>query len=177
MPSDATFGVAPLRAALLEDPLAFLSAEHGRQMALLAHLERLARAPRARAARVMAQALLRWLTEELPVHVADEEHSLYPRLRRHGAALVDRLLAEHARDARLVAGTVAGLRAIAAGERVPEAFPGDAAAFARRHRQHLGLEEAVVVMELSRKTLTREEQARLGEEMARRRALTGETHA
>lgn len=167
------FGVAPLRAALLEDPIAFLSAEHGRQMALLGHLERLARAPRGRAARVMAQALLRWLTEELPVHVADEEHSLYPRLRRHDAALVDRLSAEHERDARLAESAIKALRAVAAGEDVPAASLEDAAAFARLHRRHLELEEATV-MKLSRGMLTREEKADLAGEMLRRRGLIGE---
>lgn len=167
------FGVAPLHATLLEDPVAFLSAEHARQMALLGHLERLARAPRAKAARVMAQALLRWLTEELPVHIADEEHSLYPRLRRHDAALVDRLSAEHERDARLAEGTIKALRALAAGEDIPAAALEDAAAFARLHRRHLELEEATV-MQLSRGMLTREEQADLAGEMVRRRGLIGD---
>lgn len=172
MAAAAAFGVVPLQAALLADPIAFLSAEHGRQMALLSHLERLARAPKARAARVMAQALLRWLTEELPVHIADEEHSLYPRLRRHDAAAMDRLSAEHRRDARLAASTIEGLRAIAAGEDVLPRCLRAAAAFARLHRQHLELEEATVMKRL-RTVLTREELADLADEMARRRGLDG----
>jgi hemerythrin-like domain-containing protein len=166
------FGVVPLPTALLEDPIAFLSAEHGRQMALLGHLERLARAPRAKAARVMAEALLRWLTEELPLHIADEEHSLYPRLRAYDAPLLHRLSAEHERDARLGASTVTGLRAMAAGQEAPAACLADMAAFARLHRQHLELEEATV-MRLSRERLTRQEQAALAAEMARRRGLVG----
>uniref|UniRef100_UPI0022EA7093 hemerythrin domain-containing protein n=1 Tax=Falsiroseomonas oryzae TaxID=2766473 RepID=UPI0022EA7093 len=106
-PAVPGFGVAPLAQALIADPVAFLSAEHARQLVLLAHLERLARAPAARGARVMAQALLRWLTQELPLHIADEEHSLYPRLRPHDAAgALERLAAEHQRDARLAAATV-----------------------------------------------------------------------
>jgi hemerythrin-like domain-containing protein len=173
MSTAAAFGVAPLRAALLEDPIAFLSAEHARQMALLGHLERLARAPRARTARVMAGALLRWLTKELPVHVADEEQSLYPRLRRHDAAVVERLSAEHRRDARLAADTVRGLRAIATGEAVGDEALRGAATFARLHRQHLRVEEATV-MPLSRQMLTRGEQADLAHEMARRRGLIGD---
>lgn len=173
MPAAETFGVAPLRAALLKDPVAFLSAEHGRQMALLGHLERLARAPRGKAARVMAQALLRWLREELPVHIADEEQSLYPRLRRHDAGLVDRLSDEHRRDLRLAEATMEALRALAAGEEVPAASLADAVAFARLHRQHLELEEATV-MKLSRHLLTDEESADLAGEMVRRRGLIGE---
>jgi hemerythrin-like domain-containing protein len=166
----AGFGVAPLRASLLGDPVAFLSAEHGRQLALLSHLERLARAPRARSARVMAAALLRWLTEELPVHIADEERSLYPRLRRFDAPAVARLAAEHRRDARLAAGTARELRAIVAGT-PPDALR-DAADFARRHRQHLEFEEATI-MPLSRRMLTGEERADLAAEMAGRRGLHG----
>jgi hemerythrin-like domain-containing protein len=173
MPTIAAFGVAPLRAALLGDPIAFLSAEHSRQMVLLGHLERLARAPRARAARVMAGALLRWLTEELPVHIADEERSLYPRLRPHDPAMVDRLSADHRRDARLAAGTVRNLRAIAAGEEIETDTMRDAALFARLHRHHLELEEATA-MPLATQRLSPAALADLAEEMAQRRGLTGE---
>ena len=66
--------VAPLQRALLEDPLAFLSAEHARQTVLLGHLERVARAPLARAARVLAAMLLGWLTVELPTIDASETY-------------------------------------------------------------------------------------------------------
>jgi hemerythrin-like domain-containing protein len=170
MSQAAAFGVAPLRAALLKDPIAFLSAEHRRQMALLRHLERLAHAKRARAARVMAGALLRWLTEELPLHIADEEQSLYPRLRRHDAAVVDRLSAEHRRDAQLAAATIRALRRIVAGVGEPSDLARDGASFAKLHRQHLEAEE-VTVMPLSRRLLTAEEQADLADEMARRRGL------
>jgi hemerythrin-like domain-containing protein len=172
MAGATAFGVAPLRAALLQDPLAFLSAEHRRQLALLAHLERLARAPRARGARVMAAALLRWLTEELPLHIADEEHSLYPRLRHYDAAVVERLSAERLRNARLAEGAAQGLRAVAGGGDGGEEVLRDAAAFARAHRHRLELEEATA-MALSRRMLTAAEQADLAGEMARRRGLDG----
>lgn len=166
------FGVAPLGAALLDDPVAFLSAEHARQFALLSHLERLARAPGARGARMMAQALLRWLEMELPLHIADEERSLHPRLRPHDAtAALRRLSAEHERDARLVAPVVAGLRQLAAGALAGGGFAGATGTFARLHRQHLAFEEAVV-RPLARAVLTPEAARELAAEMAARRGLT-----
>ncbi|MBX9700712.1 MAG: hemerythrin domain-containing protein [Acetobacteraceae bacterium] len=165
------FGVAPLGPALLEDPVAFLSAEHTRQIALLGHLDRLARAPAARGARRMAEALLRWLTEELPIHIADEERSLYPRLAPHDAAgVVARLSAEHRRDATLAAEVVRGLRSLSAAGVVDPAFVGTTAAFTRLHREHLAFEEAAVTP-LARQALTPESRATLAAEMAARRGL------
>jgi hypothetical protein len=60
-PSASGAHVAPIQAALLEDPLDFLAAKHARQTVLLGHLERVARDPQARAAKELAGALLRWL--------------------------------------------------------------------------------------------------------------------
>ncbi len=168
----AGFGVAPLTPALLADPLAFLSAEHGRQMALLSHLERLARAPAAPGARVMAGALLRWLTEELPLHIADEERSLYPRLRPHAPREIEALSAEHRRDAALARSAVAGLRKLAAGGAAEPGFSTDAGDFARLHRRHLEQEEATL-MPLARDVLTGEEIEALAREMSARRAAQG----
>jgi pyridoxamine 5'-phosphate oxidase len=167
----STFGVAPLASALLEDPVAFLSAEHARQVALLGHLERLARAPAARGARQMAAALLRWLTEEWPLHIADEEQSLHPRLRPHdaGGALA-RLSAEHDRESDLAAQTLAGLRQLVAGGEVVPGTLEAAAAFAGLHRQHLAFEEARITP-LARRVLTPEAMRELANEMAARRGL------
>jgi iron-sulfur cluster repair protein YtfE (RIC family) len=170
--ADRGFGVAPLASGLLADPVAFLSAEHARQMALLGHLDRLVRAPMARGARMMAQVLLRWLTEELPVHIADEERSLYPRLRPHDTAgTIHRLSGEHRRDARLVAEVVRGLRDLAVGGHVGRAFLSAAADFVRGHRQHLELEEAAVAP-LARAVLDADAMAALALEMAERRSLS-----
>src|SRR5689334_20846720 len=123
MPPDGLVRVAPLAPALIRDPVAFLSAEHGRQLVLLAHLDRLARAPAGRGSRAMAQALLDWFGGELPMHVADEEQSLHPRLRPHDASgVVERLSREHQRDAVLAQAALPGLRALAAGRRAGQGF-------------------------------------------------------
>ncbi|TCZ57324.1 hemerythrin domain-containing protein [Roseicella aquatilis] len=171
MASDVvTARVAPLQAALLDDPVAFLSAEHARQTVLLAHLERVARAPLARAARGLAAMLLRWLTTELPVHIEDEERSLYPLLAAHDASGVLRTLqAQHRENQRAIRAVMAGLHRTAAGDAPEPAFAAAALAFATGHRRHLALEEAVVTP-LARRVLTPHALAALADEMARRRS-------
>jgi len=161
--------VSPLRAALLQDPIAFLSAEHARQTVLLAHLERVVRAPRARGARELARALLDWLSFDLPLHIADEECSLYPRLRgRDAEGVLDRLSAEHHRDREMVHTIIQGLRSVAAGTALSPGFAEMARAFVEAHRAHLALEEAVIAP-LARRALSHASQAALAEDMARRR--------
>lgn len=161
--------VAPLQAALLEDPIAFLWAEHARQRVLLGHLERIARAPEARGARQLASALLHWLTRELPTHIADEELSLYPRLRAHDAqGVLAKLSREHVRDrapARRLAG---GLARIVAGEAPGAEFAAEALRFAAQHRAHLTTEEREVTP-LARRALDPAATAALAAEMAERR--------
>jgi hemerythrin-like domain-containing protein len=177
MPAPADFGIAPLTRALMADPIAFLQAEHARQLALLGHLERLARAPAARGARVMAGVLLRWLEEDLPMHVADEEASLHPRLRPHDAGGALALLAaEHRRDAGLVAACLPGLRAIAAGRPAGTGFEAGVAAFLRLHRQHLHAEDRTI-MPLARVVIDRDGLHGMATEMAARRGLAGTDHA
>ena len=162
--------VSPLHPSLLADPVAFLSAEHGRQTVLLAHLERVARDRLSRGARSLAQALIVWLTQELPVHICDEERSLYPRLRAlDTGGLLERLQTDHLQERRTIAAVVEGLRAVAEG-RVPAAGFADAAcAFVEGHRRHLKIEEESV-MPLARRVLTAASRAMLAEEMAHRRS-------
>ncbi|GGG27934.1 hypothetical protein GCM10010964_14850 [Caldovatus sediminis] len=168
-PTASGADVAPIQAALLDDPLAFLSAEHARQTALLGHLERVAREPQARAARGIAVVLLRWLTRELPLHVADEERSLYPRLAAFDeAGVLDELREEHRRDRRLIADIASGLRRIARGG-VPEpGFAEAAREFVAGHRKHLAHEETVLTP-LARRWLGPEAMAALAAEMVARR--------
>lgn len=162
--------VAPLQPALLGEPLDFLAAEHARQTVLIAHLERLTRDLQGRTARDMAGVLLRWLTEELPLHFADEERSLYPRLRAHDTAgVLRRLTAEHGRDRQLMRDIIAGLRRLLEGELPQKGFTGTALALAALHRRHLEMEEAQNTP-LARRCLSAEALRELVAEMAARRA-------
>ncbi len=161
--------VAPLQPALLKDPLAFLSAEHGRQTVLLRHLERLARAPLSRAARVLALALVGWLTVELPLHIADEELSLHPRLRGFDSeGLLPRLRVHHQQEQQVMPLLLAGLLRAAEGQPPPAGFLDAALAFVASHHRHLALEEATV-LPLARASLGPEALADVAHEMAARR--------
>ncbi|WP_198374601.1 hemerythrin domain-containing protein [Neoroseomonas rubea] len=170
---DALFG--SLDPALLADPLGFLSAEHARQRALLGHLERFARNP-ARPGRVaMARALAAWLAKDLPLHLRDEEESLFPRLPDGIAALVGTLAAEGRAAARQCAMLQADLLAIARGQPVPARFLPAALHFAAAYRRHLAVEEADL-LPAARRSLNTTERDAIAREMAARRDQ-GETYA
>lgn len=154
---------------LLTDPLAFLSAEHLRQGALLGHLERLARQPEARGARALAAALAEWLAVELPRHIADEERSLHARLEPYDSAgLLRRLRGDHAEERETATALAADLRAIAAHQPPGPDFPALARRFASRFRAHLATEEAEVTP-LARRVLSPEMLTQIAAEFAARR--------
>jgi hypothetical protein len=166
-----TFRVAPLPSALLEDPIAFLSAEHARQLVLLSHLDRLAQRPAARGARGLAAVLLHWLDTELPLHVADEEVSLYPRLLAHDPrGVLARLAQDHDGAAGAKRGVVEALRLLGGEQRAPAGFPAAGAALVRLVRAHISTEEAVVTP-LARAVLTPAVLAAISVEMVARRGL------
>ncbi|MBR0672757.1 hemerythrin domain-containing protein [Neoroseomonas soli] len=164
----AEFGV--LGPELLTDPLAFLSAEHLRQGALLAHLERLARHPQARGARALAAALMEWLAVELPRHMADEERSLHARLEPYDTeGLLLRLREDHVDEREAAKALIADLRAIAAHHSPGPGFAALARRFASGFRAHLATEEAEVTP-LARRVLSAEILTQIAAELAARRA-------
>lgn len=155
---------------LLSDPLAFLSAEHARQSVLLGHLERIARRPDQPGARVLAAALMEWLTDDLPRHLADEEGSLHARLLPHDTrGVISRLGADHELEREQAQALRAGLSAIAAHLPVPPGFPELALRFVADFREHLALEEAEV-QPLARRVLPTETLNDIAAEMAARRS-------
>ncbi|MBP0464279.1 hemerythrin domain-containing protein [Roseomonas sp. PWR1] len=162
----ALFG--SLDPALLADPLGFLSAEHARQRALLGHLERFARKPGRRGRVAMARALAAWLAHDLPLHLRDEEESLFPRLPAVIAPLVDTLAADGRVAARQCAMLQADLLAIARGHPAPARFLPAALDFAAAYRRHLALEEAELLPAARRILNTTERDAIAGEMAARR---------
>lgn len=140
---EAEFG--GLGSDLLADPCAFLAAEHGRQRALLGHLERLARHAHGAAQPAIAKALVAWLACELPLHLTDEADSLMPRLAAAAPALVVRLEAEDLALRELRQKVRDALAPIATGHVAPEGFAATALAFAQLYRQRLAAEEAEVL--------------------------------
>jgi iron-sulfur cluster repair protein YtfE (RIC family) len=112
----------------------------------------------------------RYFTQALPLHVADEEQSLAPRLRRYApeamAALTD-MEREHRDHESALAGLIAAWASIAddPGRRAASA---DAAAHLRAElERHLAAEERLVVPALAR--LPADEQHAILDEMRARR--------
>lgn len=103
----------PVDPRSLLDPVGFLDKEHHRQAVTFGILRVLGRDLRRASAREDARAVLRSLTEHLPLHIADEEEDLFPTLERHcgGEEGFERVRAqlskEHATDDTLV-GTLKG---------------------------------------------------------------------
>ncbi|WP_237213466.1 hemerythrin domain-containing protein [Falsiroseomonas oryziterrae] len=137
--------VGGLGSDLLADPCAFLAAEHGRQRALLGHLERLARHAHGAAQPAIAKALVAWLACELPMHLTDEADSLLPRLAGAAPALVVRLEAEDLALRDLRQKVRDALAPIAAGHAAPDGFAATALAFAQLYRHRLTTEEEEVL--------------------------------
>ena len=163
-------------AATFDDPLAMLSACHVRirkQLATLARLERhLPEHGHDDDARAAARAILRYFDSAAVHHHQDEEASLLPRLAARAPearALSERLLREHGELAAcwrrlrpLLSGIAAGQRAVLP----PKLVHGMAAAY----HAHIELEESRLIP-LARSTLSADEVATIGSEMAGRRGV------
>lgn len=170
---EARFGT--LDPGLLADPLGFLSAEHARQRALLGHLERLARNRPGPARVAMAGALAAWLGIELPLHLRDEEESLYPRLASAAGPVIRSLTEANRAAAALRAELRAELAVIAGGHRPSDRFAPAALDFVAGYRRHLAVEE-LEVMPAARRSLGSIACEVITREMAARRGQ-GDRHA
>lgn len=157
-----------LDASLLDDPLGFLSAEHARQRAVLGHLERLARIRAGPARTAMARALAGWLLRDLPLHLRDEEESIYPRLPTEASDLAGSLAGENRTAAGLRAQLHAELLRIARGQEPSEPFASAALRFAAAYRRHLALEDGEL-MPAARRSLGIAACRAIAREMATRR--------
>jgi hemerythrin-like domain-containing protein len=166
---EARFG--GLDTALIADPLAFLAAEHARQRALLGHLERLA-SNRTGSRVAIARALAAWFARELPLHLRDEEESLYPRIAGSGTPAMQALLEGNRATAALRETLQADLAHIAAGHRPSDRFAASALEFVARYRRHLAVED-VQVMPTATRMLDSGERAGIAREMAERRGRSG----
>lgn len=162
---EAQFGT--LDPGLLADPLAFLAAEHARQRALLGHLERLA-GNRTGSRVAIARALAAWLACELPLHLRDEEESLYPRIGADLCTVLPVLSEENRMTTALRAELRADLAQIAAGHRPSSHFAAAAAAFVAGYRRHLALEEREVMPAAGRALSSRDREVIHREMVARR---------
>lgn len=168
--------IEPVDPRLLADPLDFLEAEHYRQRAALAHLERLRTETSLDRRAALARLVHDFVATDVAMHVVDEETDLFPILRRRCGARdgIERVFAliaaEHARDLDLARPVMAGLARCAKRAAPDPGFQAAVTAFVDSQRRHLAWENAFV-LPLARKRLTAADRRRLGAAMATRRGL------
>lgn len=170
--------IQPLPENLFREPIDYLYADHFRLWSICDHLDRLASEDVADPAPQIAQAVIKYLEQDLPLHIADEEDDLFPllRIRCDPAQDIEAVLAtlhdEHQNEMQLRGALVPHLRRIAAGQ-PPERL----AAIGRRFaiiagnvRRHLSREESLV-LPLARRQLSPADMKAIGRRMAARRGI------
>lgn len=171
--------LAPIPASdprLLAAPLDFLEAEHYRQRVVLDHLDALADGVEASAAPEIVAGVLRYLREDMGLHVADEERDLFPLLRRRAGPgddvefILALLASEHTRDHELASAVIAALERMARTGARDSKLKSAGPAFAETQRRHLAWENALVIPR-ARHILQPADLARLGRAMAKRRGV------
>jgi hemerythrin-like domain-containing protein len=161
------------------EPLDALLAEHYRQRTMCDLLDQLADNLTSTEAPDLARTILRYLREQLPLHVLDEERDLFQLLRDRTLAAeaieeaFAKLRREHAEDACVSSIVMAGLDRISTEEALEdlEEFASAARAFARAQRRHVAYENGSI-LPLARTRLTRKDLKRLSRRMAQRRKAT-----
>ncbi|NNU82021.1 hemerythrin domain-containing protein [Halovulum dunhuangense] len=157
--------------SLLRTPVEFLHAVHLREREICALLDRIA--DRARAASGEIEAALRFLSDELPAHLDDEEQDLFPMLRARCSdddeidRLLDQLHADHCRASALtprITGIVGD-----AGSGLDAGDCDELRRYAGQSRRHLILENAVL-LPFARLRLTPADLEQLRAAMTRRRS-------
>jgi hemerythrin-like domain-containing protein len=164
-------------APTFDDPLAMLTACHGRigrQLETLARLQRhLPEHGCDHDARVAARGILKYFDTAAPNHHADEEGSLFPRLAQARAGGIEALLADLERDHAALAANWRKLRpllaAIAGGQRA-NLSPKHVADVKAAYEAHIAREERDLIP-LAARTFDAATIADIGKEMARRRGV------
>jgi hemerythrin-like domain-containing protein len=168
------------------DPTALLSDCHRRIEMFLGSLERVARVihgPLSEDSRAALKSSLRYFREAAPKHTADEEESLFPRLRDMGNPHLEAMLTklnalehEHRRADALHADVYAlGKRCLAEGHLSdPDAkhFRDAVAELASIYKGHIRIEDEEVFPAAGR-TLSEIEKSAIAKEMASRRQVSG----
>lgn len=168
-------GLSPTDPRLIGDPLEFIAADHLRIRAMCGELDRLAGAAHVSADE--AAEMLSFLTEELPLLVADEDEDLLPLLMRRSTPEDDmprlkvRLDHEHARIVANLPEVIETFEALAgAGGEISDLMVYRLGDFAGQIRRHLILENAVM-LPFARLRLTEQDLETLTRRMLARRGL------
>jgi len=167
---------AHIAAALLKDPIDFFLSEHNRQLEFCDALETLADVMEIQPVKEQAAVLLRFMTEDLPLHIEDEEQDLFPLLMsgREQQTEINQALAqlitEHEGDKELVRPIVADLQEINDGRALadPARFHRNVQVFCGLQRRHL-IWENRLVLPLAKRSLSNAEKAELRRRMIAKR--------
>lgn len=168
--------VRPLSAALLDDPLEYLAADHTRQRVLTSALRRFGEARCAPHGEAVAVAA--YLARDLGLHHLDEEEDLFPALRKRQLPgdeldpVLDRLHEDHMRATPHLSRIVEALTEPAAADPVALGRTACKAmlTYAEHERRHLAIENAVV-LPMARLRLTPKDVATMSRRMKLRRGV------
>ena len=160
---------------LLSDPLAWFFAEHFRHRQLCRAIEEIAASGTLQTERIAK--VVDFLRFDLPLHVIDEEEDLFPLLRRRSLPedeiqeVLGVLSAEHkedvdqARQVRLMLEACLADRSLPSAEATKRAMLIE---FARQERNHLALENAVV-LPIAKLRLSQDDLQEISRRLAARR--------
>lgn len=168
-------------AATPDDPAAFLYACHRRIEQRMDTIERAAAALEARPEEALRalEAALEFLATAGALHTADEEESIFPRLRSHversGLPWLAELEHDHADAERLAAALRRAVEDFRRGCGNPAELQQLAARLTALYRRHIAIEDETLLGAV-RTLLTPEERAAAGEEIRRRRTPPAHTH-
>ena len=160
----------------MTDFIDFILQEHDRQLEICALLEDFLVAPNSEHSSEWAVSVLKFITEDLPVHIEDEEVDLFPMLvslqaeDQDLATILDQLNLEHEIDRDLAEPLLKGLREVADGEELsdPTRFCMYARTLTEAIRRHINWENRVV-LPLARKILSEEDHVLLWNRLSDRR--------
>lgn len=167
-------GKSPTSIRLLHSPIDFIAEDHLRLRIMCSEMDRLAQSQVVEPCAVAA--LLEYLTEELPLLLADEDDDLMPRLLRRAEPedelpkLSKRLSKEHVDISGVLSDVVAGLKGLANNEMISSDLRSMMRDLANTSRRHLILENAVLIP-MARARLTDKDLSSLRLAMMKRRNL------
>ncbi len=166
----------PIPSAMLDTPLDFIFADHGRQRQASALLMRIADGEHDREG---VEELVAFLEIDFMPHFDDEELGLFPLLRQHCPpednidALIERLLAEHSHDKEVFEKVVDLLKGLLGGQALNPDGARRVRTFAEHIRQHLAFENSVL-LPIARVRLGVEPQKALTKTLKERRTIKNE---
>jgi|GEM_PF-645900 len=166
----------PIPPEILDAPLDYLFADHHRQRQAALALLLVADGEFDRNG---LGDLIDFLEVDFALHVDDEERGFFPILRQHCApqdnidALIDRLIDEHNNDDRISAEIMRVLNDLSEGKPLEESDKSKLRAFAEHIRQHLAVENAVL-LPIARVRLDENAQSKLSAILKQHHAGTGD---